>query len=62
MTMDRSDITKPLSDLIEEMERDDDPVAVKLQRAREILDGMRARAGLPPLAERDELPSKRPAA
>jgi hypothetical protein len=62
MTMDRSDITKPLSDLIEEMERDDDPVAVKLKRAREIFDRMRARAGLPPLAERDELPSKRPAA
>jgi len=62
MTMDRSEITKPLSDLIEEMERDDDPVAVKLKRAREILDRMRARAGLPPLAARDDLPSKRPAA
>jgi hypothetical protein len=49
MSMDVAEILKPLDDVIEKMQREDDPVRVRLARLQASLNHARARVGLPPI-------------
>lgn len=62
MSMDIAEILKPLDDLIEEMERDDNPVRVRLARVQASLNETRATVGLPPLPDLGLIERKRPSA
>lgn len=62
MSVDVAEILKPLDDLIEEMERDDNPVRIRLARVQASLNETRARVGLPPLPDLDLSKRERPSA